>query len=259
MSILSFLKKKYRFGANILQSKSKLYRLGDLICEIEIPLGFHEGISNKKYLQNKIEFDVLNNELNSFKHEYYILIDFLDWQYHTLFPYPMGYSFLGKLIFNLKLVPYVDNAKKHRVLEDIKQDIEHRYNKFYHADNYDPDTGRGYNKHQLRQIHEQYNESSVANEDVRNAFIQEEIDLSLVKTSDTKISTHYVKYESARNLTSLKNHYCFLFNNDYYLVIDFTHDGWNDSYMALCLDDALRAEEIVISSFHLTDYLEQGA
>ncbi len=29
--------------------------------------------------------------------------------------------------------------------------------------------------------------------------------------------------------------------------------------MALCLDDALRAEEIVISSFHLTDYLEQGA
>ncbi|EKO3833912.1 hypothetical protein NTH52_004931, partial [Vibrio harveyi] len=110
MYISSFFNLKFRAGAKLAQTQQRLYRFGSLICDLTVPEGFNESSLSGNLPEVDFEY-YLNNSKTKY-HNDIIEISRLDWFYHTLIPYPMNYSYYGKLTVKIQLIPFLFKHKK---------------------------------------------------------------------------------------------------------------------------------------------------
>ncbi|CAE6954313.1 hypothetical protein [Vibrio sp. B1FLJ16] len=256
MDIRSFFNLKFRSGAKLVKPNHRIYRLGSIVCDLTVPGGFY-GSSNFENLKEITREYLDNNAVNDF-HNQLIKIDRLSWPYHTIIPYPGTYDYYGQLIMKVRLIPYAKDSDDKRSLSDIKNDIFFRYDDFYNAKKHDPETGRGYNKHQAESVYKHYTEEVIlGNEELREELIQKRISETIVRTPEVHTFSNNIMYEASRSLTKLKNNYCFLFNEYCYLSIEINHDGWNERYFNVCFENAKKAEDMIISSVNISEFLDQ--
>ncbi|MGY0617045.1 hypothetical protein [Vibrio sp. FJH11] len=256
MGIRTFLNLKFRSGAKLSKPSHRIYRFGRLVCDLTVPGGFYQSSSfeelpeiTREYLDDNVEIDY---------HNQLIEVDRLGWPYHTILPYPGTYDYYGQLTMKIHLIPYAKGENVKRTPYDIKDDICFRYDDFYNAEEHDPNTGRGYNKYKAKSVYKHYTEEVIlGDEELRAQIIKERISEILVRIPEVHVSENYVMYESSRGLTEFKNNYCFLFNEYCYLSIEINHDGWNDRYMNVCLENAQKAECMIISSVNISEYIDQ--
>ncbi|EMB9223436.1 hypothetical protein B7489_03650 [Vibrio alginolyticus] len=255
MGIRSILKLKFRSGAKLSKPNQRLYRFGSLVCDLTVPGGFYE--SNRAEESPEITRDFLESNVKNDYHNQFFLVERLEWPYHTIIPYPGTYDYYGHLIMKLSLVPYAKSSNVKKSLYDIRDDILFRYDDFYNAEEHDPNTGRGYNKHKIKSIYRHYNEEVVlGNEELRNELINNKVLDTLIVPPTITLHHDYIKYESEKSFSNFKSNYCFLFNEYCYLSIEFYHNGWTDRYMKVCLENSQEAENMIVSSIKISELLD---
>ncbi|MFZ3419543.1 hypothetical protein [Vibrio harveyi] len=258
MYISSFFNLKFRAGAKLAQTQQRLYRFGSLIYDLTVPEGFNETSLSSNLPEVDFEYYLKNSKTKY--HNDIIEISRLDWFYHTLIPYPMNYSYYGKLTIKIQLIPFLFKHKKEIDMDCIKRDLEQRYETFYNAEEYDPETGRGYNKFKIKLINEHFNENYIIGDfRLKESFINKRIQEVLIKNPEFVFRDNYIMYEEVRSESNLKNQYFYILNEYGYINLEVHHDGWNDKYMGVCFENSKQAEEIIVSSLHVSKYIEEGS